>query len=287
MKYLITHINPHLDEIFAIWLTRKFHPGFKKAKIDFVPSGQPGEITYNKKLPDTDPNIVFLGVGAGKFDEHWGKKGEVTAVDLVWDWLKSSLRLPKEKAEINALKQIADFAFKDDMAELKNINQEIMDFSISNVLAGSNFAFDSLKTVEIGLAMIDSLYPLFIKKQEAVKAFEKRIDFQTKWGRASAIEDELIPGDPFDALTYNNGGILMILVDNKNGYRQFRAKSDSQVDLTKVFEKVRKLEPEVDWWLHPNKRLLVSGGNVTVGKKMALSRLTRNDLINLVKVDEE
>ena len=36
MKTLVTHINPHLDDIAAIWLFKKFHPDFKDAKIEFI-----------------------------------------------------------------------------------------------------------------------------------------------------------------------------------------------------------------------------------------------------------
>ena len=287
MKYLITHINPHLDEIVAIWLIKKFHPDFKNLQIDFVPSGNPGEITYEGKLPDTDPNMIFLGVGAGKFDEHWGEKSDVTTADLIWNWLESLNYLPDSELEKNALKQISVFAYKDDTGQLKNFDQELVDFSITNIISASNHSTNSANTVDLGIRMLDCLFPLFVKKQEAAKAFEQRIDFQSIWGKASAIDSELIPGDPFDALTYNSGGILMILVDNKFGYRQFRAKSDSPVDLTEVFEKVRKMEPEVDWWLHPNKRLLVSGGNVTAGKEMPVSKLTRDKLIELVKANDK
>ena len=36
MKTLVTHINPHLDDIAAIWLFKKYHPDFKDAKIEFI-----------------------------------------------------------------------------------------------------------------------------------------------------------------------------------------------------------------------------------------------------------
>ena len=36
MKKLITHINPHLDDISAIWLFKRFYPEFLDAEIEFI-----------------------------------------------------------------------------------------------------------------------------------------------------------------------------------------------------------------------------------------------------------
>lgn len=71
IKYLVTHIRPHLDEIFAILLMRQCgkekYPGVDMAEIRFVESGN-GLLPY-------EANCLYIGVSSDapngdKFDEH-------------------------------------------------------------------------------------------------------------------------------------------------------------------------------------------------------------------------
>ncbi len=62
MKILVTHINPHLDDIAAIWLFKKFHPDFKEANIEFI--------SASRDKADESADRVYVGTGGGKFDEH-------------------------------------------------------------------------------------------------------------------------------------------------------------------------------------------------------------------------
>ena len=86
---IITHKRPHLDEISAIWLLRKFgdskFPGVSIAKIEYwsggnAPDGRNAE-EYEKD------GILLLGVGGGRFDEHpnadEGRKKDECAFTLV------------------------------------------------------------------------------------------------------------------------------------------------------------------------------------------------------------
>jgi len=61
---VITHLRPHLDEIFAWWLLWYFgknkFPNIRSAKLEAMDSGFPRE----------SEGIILLGVGGGRFDEH-------------------------------------------------------------------------------------------------------------------------------------------------------------------------------------------------------------------------
>ncbi|HET7713069.1 MAG TPA: hypothetical protein VFK94_00655, partial [Patescibacteria group bacterium] len=91
MKKIITHISPHLDEIVAIWLIRKFDPGWSDCQVDFKatnPAG--GEVDL--EAVDKDPNVLYLGLGRSKFDEHKLEKEAAAhdcAATLVWKDLLS------------------------------------------------------------------------------------------------------------------------------------------------------------------------------------------------------
>src|SRR3989344_3796508 len=66
MKTIVTHIGPDLDAIASVWLVKTFWPGWEEAEITFVPAGAPP----NKMEPDSDPEIIHVDTGFGKFDHH-------------------------------------------------------------------------------------------------------------------------------------------------------------------------------------------------------------------------
>src|SRR3990167_8729748 len=97
MKTLITHINPHLDDIFGIWLLKKYDPKYADFAVDFISATHNGKEETEEK--------VFVGTGGGKFDEH--KEGLNTcAGSLVFDYLKTEGLLPKGEIEIKALEEM-------------------------------------------------------------------------------------------------------------------------------------------------------------------------------------
>ena len=55
-KILITHTNPHLDDIFAIWLFKKFNPDFKDAKVEFISASRDA-------ASDQSEDKIYFGTG--------------------------------------------------------------------------------------------------------------------------------------------------------------------------------------------------------------------------------
>ena len=84
---IVTHVNPHLDEITAIWLLRRFGEkkflGISTAKITFWSTG--GQAPDGRSAEDYErEGILLIGIGGGCFDEHPAngsarKKGECAA----------------------------------------------------------------------------------------------------------------------------------------------------------------------------------------------------------------
>jgi hypothetical protein len=67
---IVTHERPHLDEIVAIWLLRRFgetrFPGVSRARVSYatVVRGGPDAMESEAR------GILMLGIGGGRFDEH-------------------------------------------------------------------------------------------------------------------------------------------------------------------------------------------------------------------------
>lgn len=77
VKVIVTHERPHLDEICAIWLLRKFgeekFPGAGAASITFAGSGGEDLSGFSAEDFETE-GAILIGVGGSRFDEHPGVK---------------------------------------------------------------------------------------------------------------------------------------------------------------------------------------------------------------------
>jgi hypothetical protein len=72
-KRILTHERPHLDEIVAIWLLRRFgeqkFPGIGKAKVEFTSIRKLAEAGLKPEDYETQGTLL-LGIAGGRFDEH-------------------------------------------------------------------------------------------------------------------------------------------------------------------------------------------------------------------------
>jgi hypothetical protein len=103
---IVTHKNPHLDDIFAVWLLKKFggdkFPNIKRARVEFV-GGLSRDFSSEKY-----PTRLFVGIGNGQFDEHPNplkkierKEGECTSTLVA-----KHLGLNKFKPILQMLKEV-------------------------------------------------------------------------------------------------------------------------------------------------------------------------------------
>ena len=89
-KSILTHERPHLDEIVAIWLLRKFgeqrFPGIAAATVTFTSLRKLAEAGLKPEDYEAKGTLL-LGVGGGRFDEHptmeEGRKAGDCATTLV------------------------------------------------------------------------------------------------------------------------------------------------------------------------------------------------------------
>ena len=89
-KSILTHERPHLDEIVAIWLLRKFgeqrFPGISTAEVTFRSIRKLAESGLKPEDHEAQGTLL-LGVGGGRFDEHptmqEGRKAGDCATTLV------------------------------------------------------------------------------------------------------------------------------------------------------------------------------------------------------------
>lgn len=267
MKVLITHINPHLDDVFAIWLLKKYDPKYTDFEVDFISAA------HNLGSEETE-NKVFVGTGGGKFDEH--KEGLKTcAGSLVFDHLKSEGLLPEDELEVKALEEMVAWNLSIDTGQIPI--EAYDEFSVpAFIRSKDNKKESSLDDVELGSKILNRILEVAKRTQESLKDWENRIEFETKFGSTIAVKSNTIDR-PF---CKKKGGDLFLLVSPKYNGVQFFTPSH-EIDLSPIYEKLRKLDPEADWFLHQSHHMVLCGSSAAPDAKQ--TSLTFEELIDIAK----
>jgi hypothetical protein len=284
MKHLVTHIQPHLDDIAGIWLFKKFHPQFRYAQVNFTEVTQTGGVPFRGIPVDSNPNIVHVGVCRGKFDEH-GKEhaGEVTSASMiVWKHLNKEGFAPKDPIEHRAIELLMEYVFQEDMGASRV--EKLSPFTIGSVIYSMRFSPKpnkkklSLEMYNFGVKMMETV--LLAQRQAAMfeQDWKNRTEFESMWGPAVALKTTSIEGDKY---AYRNGFELVVLENPQKGFKQFRARVSSTVNLTSTLKKLEKIDPKAEWYLHQSKRMLICGHDIAPSTK--LSKLSLSKLIDIVR----
>lgn len=274
MKTLVTHINPHLDDIAAIWLLKKYDPQFSDALVEFISA------SHDKSSEETEDR-VFVGTGGGKFDEH--KEGlDTCAGSLVFEYLKSNNLLPQDQIIVEALEELVEWNKLIDTG--KAPASEFSEFSIQAIIRPKDGkAETSLKAVELGREILDRLLEVLKVKVSANRDWENRIEFETQFGKTIAISSSFVDrsfckqkGGPASPA----GGDLFLIYDPKYPSVQFFTPS-FEIDLEPIYIKLKEVDGEADWFLHQSHHMVICGSGSAPESK--LTNLTFEKLIDLSK----
>lgn len=264
---LVTHINPHLDDIFAIWLLKKYDPKFADFEVGFISA------THNRANEESEDKI-FIGTGGGKFDEH--KEGLNTcAGSLVFDYLKQEKLLPDKEMEIKALKEAVEWNRQIDMGEIPV--QFYDEFSVPSFIRSKDSnKQSSQEDVVLGSKILDRILLILKNKQQSIKDWQNRVEFETKFGKTYAVVSETIDR----TFCKKQGGDLFLMYHPKYHSVQFFTPSQS-IDLSSIYEKVKQIDPQADWFLHQSHHMVLCGSSSAPAAKA--TKLSFEELISLTK----
>ncbi len=274
VRQLVTHARPHLDDVAAVWLLKKFHPDYAGAGVDFLTRPANGQFA----IP---PHAVAVGIGRGQFDEHKGDLNDC-ATSLVWRWLPHQPTVEIDRVTRAALDRLVGWVLKEDLGQLNSIDWR--EWSVSTVFANYDEVVgdDDHQLYDFGVKLLESLLVAFRDQVELDDDWAKRIEFNSRWGKAIALESQVYGSS---GRAYRAGAVLVCEIDRLKGYRQFRAEATSEVDLSDVYELVKNKEPKASWFLHHSKRLLLCGSSSAAD--FVPSKLTLQQMIDLVKLGDE
>ena len=282
MKILVTHINPHLDDIAGIWLFKKFHPEFKEAKIEFISASRDAAAASESK------ERVFVGTGGGRFDEH--KEGlDTCAGSLVYEFLKEKNYIPDDEITRKALDKLTEWNRLIDTG--KAPDSQFDEFSIQAFIrTRDNSPETSEKSVELGIEILDRMLKVLKRREQSIRDWEKKVEFQTKFGRSFAIVSETIdrefcreqacPPSAGASGDCRRGGDLFLMYHPKYRSVQFFTPS-FEIDLEPIYDQVKALDPEASWFLHQSHHMVICGSSSAPDSKP--TKLSFEQLIKVVK----
>lgn len=269
MKTLVTHHRPHLDDICAIWLLKRFFPDAHDADIAFTSSGSEGE------KDGDDPERVLIGVGRGRFDEHKGDMGQCAA-SLVLSFLKERVTFDEET--VLALDALVEWVRLEDTGMLKTM--EYREYSVPVVIRWEyeRAGGDSSAVAALGFSILDVLLEIRRNGVLIERDWNERVEFDSRYGRAVAV---MTDAKDIDAFAYDKGFDVIAYVNRAKDYHNIKARAESAVDLGPVNEELKKVDGGADWFFHHSRKMLICGGDIAPESRR--SSLDLQGLISLLK----
>lgn len=268
-RTIITHINPDLDGIPAIWLLKKYDPAYKDAEVRFVPAGSRWE--------EGDPEFTtHVDTGGGIYDHH--DSDEFTcAAKLVWEDLKKRFSLQDE-----AMDRMIEIITQYDHAH-ENLwpepNSDRYDFSLYSILTGWKMLNPSkyYEYIEWTIPALEAIHKVLQEKVLGEKALKEGKEFECPWGKAIVCETY---NDSVLDIGMKQGYALVIRKDPVKGLVRITGSTPHGVDLTKAYESIVELDPTADWFLHASKVLLRNGSSRN--PTMKPTKLNLDKIISLI-----
>jgi hypothetical protein len=243
-------------------------------EIDFVRAD-------DKQIDKDNNDLVYVDVGLGKFDHHQINK-HISASKLCWDYIQEirsnkKLGLLEEKTITRLVEVVTQIDNADDLSWLE-AKDDRFQFYLHNLIDGwHESSLSDMEVVEEGFKMLDAILINLKSKFKAEEELIKAAAFETKWGKGIGLETG---NRHFLNLVIVLGYQVAFIKNPENGGVRIHARPDSKVDLTEIYKKVKKLDPQSDWFLHSSKKLLLNTASVA---QMKPTKLTLKEIIEVLK----
>lgn len=276
-KIIVTHISPDFDGIPAIWLLRKFHPEFRTARVELVPAG---DNTFGNQPVDSDPDVLHVDVGGGKFDHH--KTNEFTCgAKLVLEYLiREGYVEEGDEVLRRIVNVITELDHGWDSYKWPEPDSDRWEFSLHNVLSGLKMAFprNNDKYISWVSDSLDGVYLIMQSKVKAQKEVDKGLKFKTRWGEGVAVYTR---NDGVMDVAIKGGYALVVRKDPNEGYVRVTGSNAHNVDFTKAYELITKKDKVGHWFLHASGVLLRNGS--TRNPNMKPTKMTIEEIVAILE----
>ncbi len=307
MRIIVVHSSPDLDAITSVWLIKRFLPGWEDATVRFVPAGErvgKWQMTDRESPIEIidDNKVIHADTGLGPLDHHQTADTNVCAASLTFDFVKrvqgsefsgKGSKRVKERMEAveRMVKVIVDI---DHFKEVfwKDSTADYHEFSLVGILDGLKIQKPDQDGyyVDFVVQCLDAVLHEFENRIWAEREIsEKGKKFKTRFGYGMGFETI---NDTVIKLSQKMGYIIVVRKDPRKGYVRIKARpSQTQnsklktqnldIDLTLVYEKLKKIDPDATWFLHVGRKMLLNGS--VKNPKMRPTKLSLDDIIKILE----
>jgi hypothetical protein len=283
VKLLVTHENPDMDAIGAMWLFKRFGgKAFDSAEYYFVHAGDLADSGTLAAKEIHEDEVIHVDTGMGRFDHHQADNTLHDSASLrVYSYLVDNF--PEMKQD-KALERVVGFINETDHFASYYWPEPDKDrymFMMEEILAGlrSSEHFSDREVVEFGCLCYDGVYTsmkIRIKAEEDLD--EKGEVFESDWGKALAITNK---NDEVIKLAQKRGYVLVVRKDAVTGAIRIKTAPDPAMSLKQVYAAIKKMDSEGTWYYHPSGHMLINGSRKSTGQ--IPTQLTLEQVVNLLK----
>lgn len=275
MKTIVIHPSVDLDCITASWLVKRFFPDWNEADIEFIPY----QGTWNNIAVDSQPDVLYLDVGMGKFDHH--QRSEYTsATKLVFEHAlsngyiegKSQDALNRLVTLVNEIDHFAEWNYPD-------ASSDKWDLALFQIVGGlKQKGYEDRNILSVIHTCLDGVLQLMKNKIKAEEEIKKGYVFHSKWGKTLAMNTG---NDEAMRLAQKTGYSMVITKNPDDGNIRIKTVPLPTHDLTPLHKKIMEKDTKGSWYLHISCHMLLNGSKKKPG--YIPSPLTLQQLIEIIK----
>lgn len=279
IEKIILYSGADFDALFAAWLFVRNVAFAKYAKFDFVKIGE----TWKNQPVDSDPAVVHIDTGGGRFDHHGGKNKSATRIMVAELVLEADTALKRLLALIEAYENADKMEF----------------YAPSQLITGWYYLHRTNPKIvlERAFELFDILYGQE-KQRIEVESQSDKVEWIEAAGKKIAVLDEIANLRDW---CFDKGADIVVWKNTNNGvpYYGIQVSRKSDLSLSKVVSALRQSEASVrkvdlgeinleaieeleklpGWYLHHSGKLILCGSRKKPLKKHEVSLLTFDTIV--------
>lgn len=278
MKLIVTHVNPDMDALSSTWLVRRYLPGYQGEDVEyrFVPAGK----TWGGKAPDADPDITHVDTGLGRYDHHQ-IRAKLSAFEQIYlDLVRRSILEVYDVEPLRRMQQVVTAYDNFQEVYYPDNTADYHEFTLDRALSGlTHVGMKDTDKVAIAHPLFDSVLQCMKNKIKAEKNLSEGIVFETKaFGKSIFMENT-----NNDSMKHAQkaGYRLVARKDPKAGHIRIVCLPDDSLDLTPVYEQIKRIDSVGTWFLHQSRHMLLNGS--IVNPSMVPSPLTSTQVLAILR----
>lgn len=245
-----------------------------------------------------EDEVIHVDTGLGPLDHHQTPDTNVSAASLTLNLVKrtsNNQQLTINKEKVQALdRMIRVVVDVDHFKEVfwKDSTSDYHEFSLVGILDGLKIQKPDQDGyyVDFVVQCLDAVLHEFENRIWAEREIaEKGKKFKTRFGRGIGFETI---NDTVIKLSQKMGYVIVIRKDPRKGYVRVKAMpsriengklkiENGDIDLTLVYEKLKKIDPDATWFLHIGKKMLLNGS--VKNPKMRPTKLSLDSIIKVLE----